>query len=227
MLRVIWAVALAALPVWVADAAANDDEVRAAEAMVRARYYEGLPVERARACSVQCAARLIEMLADPDETPYHANILYVLGHSDHPGAHEALAGYAGREPEGRVSGAVYNARVQLLLSLGERARRDPRALSLLVARLERAEAGSETPGWWVGPLRGEGLREVMYQGVMRGLALSGSSEAGARLRAREAAARARSGDDASLSGLRDSLELHERMARENAQQGFDTGDARR
>ena len=191
---------------------------------MRARYYEGMPEERARACSSSCAARLMEMLSDPDEAPFHANILYVLGHSSHPGAHEALAAYAAREPAGEVAGAVYNARVQLLLSLGERARRDPRALRLLVQRFERDEAGGEAPAWSVGPLRGESLREVMAQGVMRGLALSGTSDAGARLRAREAAARGRGADDRALAGMRQALELHQSVARENALRGFDGGE---
>jgi hypothetical protein len=204
---------LLAAQAWGEASAASDPEVAAAEALVRARYYEGLPEELARACSHRCAARLIEMLEDPAEISCHSNILYVLGHSTHPGAHEALAAYAEREPTGQVRGAVYNARVQLLLSLGERARWDPRALQLLFERLERVEGDPKPPAWSLGSLRGEALREVMHHGIIRGLALSGRPEAGARLRSIESAARSLKRGDALLDELSASLELHERMSR--------------
>ena len=184
---VLCAAALSSGPVRGADSAAIDEE-SGAEAMVRARYYEGLPEERARDCSQACAARLIEMLDDQGERRHHANILRVLGFSPHPRAYEALASFAAHEPEGDVPGAVYNARVETMLALGRHAKRDPRALQLLLERLDQAPPA---PGWSAGPMRGEALRGAMRRGVMRGLALSGRPEAGARLRAMEAAARAR------------------------------------
>jgi len=202
--------------------ASSADEVLDAEAMVRAGYYEGLPEERARECSEACAGRLIEMLDDPSERRGHAKILRVLGFSRHAGAYEALASYLAREPEGKVTGAVYNARVEVLLALGHQAKRDPRALQLLLQRFDHPRP---RPRWSAGPMGGELLGTAMQRGVMRGLALSGQPEAGARLRAillqEEGDARVRSAERGRLRHAQAALELHGRVLREKEPRGLD------
>ena len=64
--------------------------VEETEALVRRVDYEGMPEDEAARIGADGTARLIEMLADPDEAPHHARILLALGISGGEGAFEAI-----------------------------------------------------------------------------------------------------------------------------------------
>ncbi len=161
-----------ALAVAMPPLARAESDVDAAEAMVRTRYYEGLPYEKAQTIGRAGAARLAELLADANERDIHANIVLALGMAARAGAFEALSD-AELSPEGEVDRATYRLAGVLPLAMGFLAREDDRALAWLIARARSAGA----PAWRFRHARGEALREELRQRIVSGLGLSGRPEA--------------------------------------------------
>ena len=144
------------------------------ESLVRALYYEGLPEERARQIGPAGAARLAEMLSDPQESRAQANILMALGLAGQPGALEAIRGWAARLPhEGEIDRDTFRAWQALPFALGHLARRDRRALAMLEAGLEAAP-----PGWTFRHHHGPRLHRLARRSAAMSLALTGLPEAG-------------------------------------------------
>lgn len=162
-----------------APSAQAEDAIAAAESLVRARYYEGLPYEDARALAVEAVPRLAEMLRDPGEVPHHANIVMALGISGHPEGAAALLAFAQTPPRGSVDAAGFNAQLALRLALGHQAAGDDRALAWLESA---GRAGPPEPGWSYRSQRGERLARLLRRTALRGLAISGRPEAADRLR---------------------------------------------
>lgn len=174
------AAALLALAVSVLAAAEPPTmSVAEAEAFVRARYYEGLPYERALDLPAAAVPALAAILEDPAEREHHANALLALGISARPGAYEALAAYAAAAPRGAVDPAVFDARSMLSVAMGHLARSDERALDWLVARLG-AEASD--PGWSYAAMSAAELGALLREQAATGLAVSARPEAAALLR---------------------------------------------
>jgi hypothetical protein len=151
-------------------------EIESAEALVRARYYEGLPYARARSLTPAGVERLIEMLRDPAERQAHANIVMALGMSGSPQAYAALSEFQRGAPVGEVDGAEYRARRAIPLAMGHLARDDPRALLFLI-RAARGHAPESGPRWRFRHLRDERLGRVLRRAAVTGLGMSGRAEA--------------------------------------------------
>lgn len=151
----------------------------AAEALARDTFYEGVPPEAARELDAAGIERLIEMLGDPAEAPYHAQILEVLGMSGRRDVYAVVAAAAAEEPTGEVDRAGLRKRVAVLVALGHLARDDDRALADLEAAAQIAAV--RTPRWRHGPLRGRRLSGLMRRSAVSALANSGRPEARATL----------------------------------------------
>ena len=189
---------LAALVTTAPPARSQTGEVEFARNLVRAHYFEGLPYSRARELTPAGVDALIEMLADPTEAEYHANIVMALGISGAPQAYSALARFHEHSPVGEVDAAEYRARRALPLAMGHLARNDSRAFQFLV-RAVRAEATSSIPGWSYRHLAGERLEGILRRAAITGLAISGRAQTTATLH--ELNTRARS-DPAATDELR-------------------------
>jgi hypothetical protein len=164
--------------------AGEREEAAAAEALVRARYYEGLPFADARAITDAGAARLVELLDDPGERAIWDAVVFALGVAARPGAYEILASAAERGASGEVDRAAYRLAIALPLAMGHLARSDGRALAWLLAR---AESAGGDPGWWHGAHAGRALADELRRAAVRGLGVSGRPEARAALEALVAA----------------------------------------
>jgi hypothetical protein len=198
-------------------------DVDAAEALARSIYFEGVPYAEARKLTDAGAARLAEMLDDPDEARHHAQIVELLGMSGRAGAYEAIARTAANTPTGEVDASTLRTRVALLVALGHLARSDDRALADLVAA---AKGGGPAPAWSRGRLSGPRLAALLQRSALSGLALSGRTEAAAVLRqllidARSAPAGA--GRAELVRHLEDALQLHRRVRAEGAEAVFQGG----
>jgi hypothetical protein len=196
---------LCLLLIAVPTAGAETLDADAAEALVRARFFEGLPREEAERIGPEGAARLIEMLADPAERRSHSNIVLALGYCAQPGAFEAIRDWADAPREGEIDRDTFRTWQVLPFALGHLARSDRRALQRLEARL-----AAPAPVWHFRHHRGARLHRLARRSVLTSLAESGLPEAGALLD--------RAGRDLSDPELRAHLEemraLHaERRAR--------------
>jgi hypothetical protein len=157
-------------------AAAGD--VAAAEALVRAVWFEGIPLARARALGAAASARLAEMLSDPHEAAHNANIVLALGASGQAGAFDALTTWAARTARGEVDRHAFRALRSLPFAMGLLAAEEPRALAWL---LERAGADAPAPGWSFRRKRGARLGTLLRRQALTALGLSGRPEARALL----------------------------------------------
>jgi hypothetical protein len=192
-----------------------DDGVAAAEALVRAVWFEGLPYEQARALTPAGVRRLAAMLDEPGEAEHRVNIVVALGMSENPLAYPALEKLWRNEPRGEVSSSDYRARNALPFALGHLARADRRAFALL----ERELARSGPPTWSYKHLGGERLRAQLERGTVTGLGESGLPAADALLDG--VAQRAtRSGDRALAAHVAEARALNGRVAREGAARVF-------
>jgi hypothetical protein len=167
------AASLLGLLVALAAVAAADPGVEEAEKLARGTFYEGVPLEDARALEAAGIARLIEMLRDPDEAAHHAQILEVLGMSGHHDAYAAVAATAAEKPTGEVDRDELRKRVAVMAALGHLAREDDRALADLEAAIESAPP----PRWRHRGMRGDRLASLLRRSAVSGLALSGRDEA--------------------------------------------------
>ncbi|HPG26070.1 MAG: hypothetical protein H6748_12740 [Spirochaetaceae bacterium] len=146
------------------------------EALVHARYFEAMPEEQAARIGSEGAARLIEMLADPEERESHQNVLLALGICGAPGALEAISDWATEPREGELDRATFKAWQVLPHALGRLAEHDPRA----VARLEAVFA-EDTPAWHFRQHRGPRLARLAQRGAASALAETGLPSAGRAL----------------------------------------------
>ncbi len=202
----------------ISEAALGQAQPAAAEALVRRWYIEGLPYEDARALSPAGVARLAEMLTDPAEAEYRANIVAALGMSGDPSAFPALAGFAASPPEGDVASAEYLARLALPFALGHLARGDARALDLLI---EQVSNPPPSPAWRYRHLHGAQLATLLRETAISGLGISARPRAKDLLR--ELADRAATDPgtpDALRTQLAESLALHRRVSVEGPEKVF-------
>jgi hypothetical protein len=178
-----------------------------AEALVSQLWFEGLPEEEAARIGPEGAARLVEMLADPDESRSHANILLALGLCGQPGAFGAIRDWADTPREGEIDRDTFRAWQALPFALGHLARHDPRALTRLETRLEE-----EAPRWHFRHHRGARLASQLRHAAARSLALTSLPAARAALD--------RAGGNASdpefAAHLEAMRELHAQRSRERA-----------
>jgi hypothetical protein len=162
----------------------------AADALVRARYYEGVPYAAARAVDAEGARHLEALLVDPDARAIRAQIALVLGVAAQPGAFEALAAAAERGASGEVDRASHALALALPLAMGHLARSDARAYGWL---RDRALGAGGDPGWSHGAHAGRALGDELRRAAVSGLATSGRPEALADLQALGAAGARRAG----------------------------------
>jgi hypothetical protein len=160
------------------------------------------------------------MLDDPAEAEYHANIVMALGISGDPQVYPALIRFHERRPEGEVDSAEYRARRALPLAMGHLAQSDPRAFEFLL-EAARAEGPGSAPRWSYLYLRDEKLAGILRRAAIRGVAMSGRTEAAAALEELEARAR---DDPAATEELRTHIHeargFCERVTREGADRVF-------
>ena len=175
----------------------------AAELLVRETWYEGLPLSEAKKIDAAGAARLIEMLEDPEDREHHANILMALAASGQLGAYEAIAAWATLPRSGEVDRAQFRAWQTLPHALGELSRRDPRALHLLAGQLDMP-----APDWRFRHHNSARIRQLTRRGAASGLAHSGRPEAAAMLQ--HAAAKA-TDEPAFKAHLRECQAQHRRL----------------
>ena len=155
------------------------------ETLVRAVWFEGLPLEKAAELGADDGELLAEMLADPAESPHHANIVVALGACACGPAFEALAGFDSNPTTATEPYQTTAARRAIPQAMGLLARRDVRALGWLENRAKRPLAGRD---------RAARRRRAA---LMHGLALSESPLADALLADLEASAHA--GGDAAMA----------------------------
>jgi hypothetical protein len=218
--------ALAAFWVPWSSAAAADlgGEIEAAENLVRSRYYEGLPYDRARELTAVGTSRLIEMLRDPAEAEHHAQIVMALGIGGEADAYEALEAFASHPPTGEVESHVYAAHASIALAMGHLAQRDDRALAFLAAAARYVDRAA--PEWSYRHLSGATLAAQLRRDAITGLAISGRPEAIPLVRefetssARRAAADGAAVDAKLVDHVRHALGLHAQVAREGPERVF-------
>ena len=195
-----------------ASTAAADAEQDSVEALVRARYHEGLPLESAQSLSSAQVERLAEMLTDPSEGEHRANVLLALGMSGRSEAYPPLAAHAAAVPVGSVDASVYHARLALRTALGHLAASDRRARRELVAELAR----QDPLPWTYRHLDGARLREVVRNAAASALGISGHPASLAELRRlRETAER----DPAARVRWRRHLEACEQLGKRVEREG--------
>lgn len=208
------------------SALAQPEEVEAAREFVRLHYFEGLPYAQARELTPAGVEVLIEMLEDPAEAEFHANIVMALGIRGGPQVYPALVRFHQRPLAGEVDGATYRAHRVLPLAMGHLARSDPRAFQFLVKAV-RAEASVSAPGWRYRHLAGERLEGVLRRAAITGVAMSSRPEAAGVLRELEQRARVDpQATDELRVHIRESQELEDRVLREGPDRAFG-GDSSR
>lgn len=179
------------------------------EDLARRVDYEGLPEDEAARIGARGAARLVEMLADPDEKPHHARILLALGIWGGDGALEAMRNWASlSQAGGEIDRDRFRAWQVLPFALGKLARRDSRAVAELAARFD-----AEAPAWSFRQFRGARLLALERRAAAAALAQTRLPDA-----ERVLDAVVRRVDDPALAD-------HVRALRAEAQ-GAPTGDAR-
>lgn len=175
-------------------------DVTETESLVRAVYYEGLPLEEAERIGPEGCERLVEMLADPAEQLSHAQIMLAIGVCGPPGGLEALRDWEEAPREGRIDRATFRAWQLLPHALGRLAEHDPRA----IARLERRLNASEGPAWSFRHHRGARLVRQKRREAASCLAETGMDEAALALDRAER----RSSDPELREHLRESRARH-------------------
>lgn len=186
------------------------------EARVRQVYFEGYPVTDRDPLGPTAVERLGEMLRDPADEPYWANIVLALGASENSDAYRQLADFAANRPEGEASSPVYQARVSLPVALGNLAHRHPSALGLLE---EMARDAGLEPGWSFQSLEGASLAGALRRSAITGLAVSGRPEAAAVLADLASRAAAESAESAELDELLQHLAFAQTLHSRAASQG--------
>ena len=124
------------------DAAAQESllSVEETEVLVRARYFEGMPMDQAARIGPEGCERLLEMLSDSTDSGAHGQVMAAIGACGPDGGLEALDAWAAGLPEGEVDRATFRAWMALPNALSYLAEHDPRAIDRLGERLAAAEA---------------------------------------------------------------------------------------
>ena len=124
------------------DAAAQESllSVEETEVLVRARYFEGMPMDEAARIGPDGCERLLEMLSDSTDSGAHGQVLVAIGACGPDGGLEAIDAWAAGLPEGEVYRATFRAWMALPRALSHLAEHDPRAMGRLGERLAAAEA---------------------------------------------------------------------------------------
>jgi len=209
MSGVTW-VALVALLALTAPSAATAQMLTIAETedLVRADYFEGMPQEEAMRIGPAGAQRLVEMLADPEESRSQGQILLALGLCGSPDAMAAILGWIATPRTGEIDRDTFKAWQALPYALGHLARHDRRALGQL-ERLMHADA----PDWTFRHHRGARLFRLARRAAANSLAETGLPEARGALD--------RAGQDASDARFQEHLQslraLHAERTRERAE----------
>ncbi len=151
--------------------------VEETEALVRGRYYEGMPRELAARIGPEGCARLVDMLGDPGETRHHDQVLVALGVCAPEGGLEAIDAWLQALPEGELDRPRFKAWLAVSHALAALAEHDPRA----VARLEARMTAPEAPRFRHGRHRGARLLRLQRDGAATGLAETGLPAARAAL----------------------------------------------
>jgi hypothetical protein len=164
-LLLLWALG-GLLPARLGAAPTDPLGIEETETLVRRIDYEGMSEDEAARIGPAGAARLVEMLADPEERPHHARILLALGSCGGAGALEAIQAWsAGLPASGELDRATFRAWQNLPFALGRLARREPRAVAELADRFDAAP-----PGWSFRHFRGERLRGLAQRAAATALA---------------------------------------------------------
>lgn len=140
--------------------------VEQTEALVRRVDYAGMPQDEAARIGPAGGARLIEMLADPEERPHHARILLALGSWGGSGAIEAIRSWrAGLPAKGELDRGTFRAWQSLPFALARLARQEPGVVADLTGRFD-----ADPPGWSFRQFRGERLRALEQRAAATALA---------------------------------------------------------
>lgn len=223
LVPVIWALALALLPVAAGVAAAQTLTVAETETLVRASYFEGMPEEPASRIGPAGAERLVEMLFDPEEARSHAQILLALGLCGSPDSMSAMLAWsesldsaaaldgatahdgAAAPGGGEIDRNTFKAWQALPYAFGHLARFDRRAVVHLETLIH-----ADAPNWTFRHHKGPRLRVLARRSAATSLGLTGLPEARRALD--------RAGRDASDARFDDHLRsvraLHAARARE-------------
>lgn len=150
--------------------------LEATEDLARRIDYEGMPEDEAARIGPEGAARLIEMLSDPEEQPHHARILLALGIWGGEGALEAMRDWASLSLNGGNGGQGggegreidrdrFRAWQVLPYALGKLAHRDPRAIAELAACFD-----ADPPAWSFRRFKGARLQALERRAAVAALA---------------------------------------------------------
>jgi hypothetical protein len=188
-------------------ASAQTLSVEETEQLVRAVYFEGMPAEPATRIGPAGAARLVEMLDDPEERASHGQIMLALGLCGSPSAMGAIEAWIAEPRLGEIDRETFRAWQALPFALGHLARFEPRALRRLETLMNE-----DAPGWTFRRFRGARLRRLARDSAATSLAETGLPEA------RRMLDRAgRNASDAQFEEhLREARVLHAERAREVA-----------
>lgn len=166
-------IAVACLALVLAGAtSAQTLSIEETEQLVRATYFEGMPEEEATRIGPTGAARLVEMLADPEERSSHGQIMLALGLCGSPSALAAIETWIAQPRVGEVDRKTFRAWQALPFALGHLARSDPRALRRLETMMNEA-----APEWTFRRYRGARLRRLERDSAVTSLAETGLPEA--------------------------------------------------
>ena len=184
LVPVIWALALALLPVAAGVAAAQTLTVAETETLVRASYFEGMPEEPASRIGPAGAERLVEMLFDPEEARNHAQILLALGLCGSPDSMSAMLAWSeSLDSAAALDGAAgpgvreidrntFKAWQALPYAFGHLARFDRRAVVHLETLIH-----ADAPNWTFRHHGAPRLRALARRSAATSLGLTGLPEA--------------------------------------------------
>ena len=150
--------------------------VEETENLVRAMYFEGMPEDEATRIGPEGAARLIEMLEDPNERASHGQILLALGLCGAPDALPAIVLWIDQLSDaganGEIDRSLFKAWQALPFALGHLSRFDRRALRPLEEMMQ-----DESPNWTFRRHDGPKLRRLAHRAAATSLAETGLPEA--------------------------------------------------
>jgi len=147
------------------------------EELVRMRHYEGMPEEDLERIAGDGCARLIEMLADPEEADAHGRVLLGLARCADSGGYEAIMSWVDQPRTGELDRATFRAWQMVSFALARLAEDDERAIDRLAERLD----ASASPEWTFRHHRGARLLRQKRRAAADGLAETGDARASAAL----------------------------------------------
>lgn len=143
------------------------------EALVRARYYEGMPRDLVERIGPEGCEGLLALLGDPGESRHHDQVLIAIGVCAPDGALEAIDAWLAGLPQDEIDRPRFKAWLAVSHALAALADRDLRAID----RLEERMLSPEAPGFRHGRHAGARLQRLQRDGAATGLAESGLPEA--------------------------------------------------